>query len=89
MIMGDKMKKKIFAIFLCFSVIFCVGIGVAYYNTKSFGFEDDVKIVERDDEKIKILDFNIYYDDIDSAFNKARKFVPEEQLVCLYNVYHI
>ena len=89
MITGDKMKKKVFAIFFCFSIVFCVGIGVAYYNTKSFGFDDNVKIVQRDDEKIKILDFDIYYEDIDFAFDKAKRIMPDEQILCRYNVYHI
>lgn len=63
------MKGKITAIFLCFSILFAAGISVAYYNTKTIGFDEDASVVERDDEKITVFDFDIYYNDIDKFFN--------------------
>lgn len=65
------------ALLLCFAVVFCVGVGVAYYNTRSFGFADGVKIISADKEKFSILDFDIYYQDIDAALEKARKNLPQ------------
>lgn len=81
------MKGKIFLIALCSVVLLTVGTTVAYYNTKSFGFDEDVKIFNRDDEKISIMDYNIYYDDIDSVYNKLKVIVPDKiQTLTQYNV---
>lgn len=71
------MKGKIIALIMSFSLIFCVGIGVAYYNTRSFGFSDDTKIITRDSEKITVLDYDIYYNDIDNFIEKAKEILPE------------
>lgn len=81
------MKGKIFAIVLCSVVVLSVGTCVAYYNTKSLGFDEDVKIFSRDDEKISIMDYNIYYDDIDSLYNKIKSVIPEKpQTLTQHNV---
>lgn len=81
------MKGKIFLIALCSLVVFCAGTAVAYYNTKSLGFDDDVKIISRDDEKISIMDYNIYYDDINSVYEKLRQVIPEKsQTMAQYDV---
>lgn len=81
------MKGKIFLIALCSVVLLTVGITVAYYNTKSFGFDEDVKIIHRDDEKISIMDYVIYYDDIDKVYSKLKTVVPDKiQTLTQYNV---
>lgn len=72
------MKGKISALFLCFSIIFVIGIGVAYYNTRAYGFDENTKIITKDDEKISIFDYEIYYEDIDNAVEKAKEIIPKE-----------
>lgn len=71
------MKKKIAAIICCAAVVLCSGLSVAYYNTKSFGFDENTKIASTDDDKITIFDFNIYYNDIDNALKKVQKYMPD------------
>ena len=71
------MKGKIIALILCFAIIFCGGVGVAYYNTKSFGFDEDAKLVSKDNEKFTVLDFDIYYNDINNFIEKAKDFIPD------------
>lgn len=75
------MKKKITAIIMCSLIVFVSGISVAYYNTKSFGFDDNVKIISKDKEKISFMDFNIYYEDIETFFEKTREYMPERTTV--------
>lgn len=76
------MKRKIAAIFVFFGILFCTGVGTAYYNTRSYGFEQDANVIARDDEKITILDFNIYYEDIDEVLEKAKKIMPQKHYTC-------
>lgn len=84
------MKGKIFLIALCSVVLLTVGTTVAYYNTKSLGFDDDVKIIYRDDEKISIMDYNIYYDDIDRIYSKLKAVIPDEtRTLTQHNVAYI
>lgn len=84
------MKGKIFLIALCSVVLLTVGTTVAYYNTKSFGFDDDVEIIYRDDEKITIMDYNIYYDDIDRIYSKLKTVIPDKtQTLTQHNVAYI
>lgn len=84
------MKGKIFLIALCSVVLLTVGTTVAYYNTKSFGFDDDVEIIYKDDEKITIMDYNIYYDDIDRIYSKLKAVIPDKtQTLTQHNVAYI
>lgn len=71
------MKGKMTAIFLCAAVVLLSGTAIAYYNTKSFGFDENAKIISKDDEKLSFLDFDIYYKDVDSFFVNAGKYLPE------------
>lgn len=84
------MKGKIFLIVICSVLVLTAGTTVAYYNTKSFGFDDDAKIFYKDDEKISFMDYNIYYADIDSVYNKLKTVIPENtQTLTQHNVYRI
>lgn len=71
------MKKKIAAIICCAAIVLCSGLSVAYYNTKSFGFDENTKIASADDDKITIFDFDIYYNDVDDALKKVQKYIPD------------
>ncbi|MGN1123472.1 MAG: hypothetical protein ACI4RR_03950 [Eubacterium sp.] len=75
------MKRKIFAIILCATVLFVSGISVAYYNTKTFGFDENAKVFSKDKEKISFLDFEIYYKDVDNFLENAKQYIPDESRV--------
>lgn len=72
-----KQKAKIISLLLCFGIILGVGTAVAYYNTKTLGFDDDTKIFSKDDEKITFFDFEIYYSDINEFLETADQYLPE------------
>lgn len=72
------MKKKITAILCCAVIALGVGMSVAYYNTKSFGFDENAKVLNYDEEKISFLDFNIYYEDISDFIDKVSVIIPEK-----------
>ena len=85
------MKGKLFLIFLSFGIAFCIGISVSYYNTRSYGFEENVTVFASDEEKIKVLDFEIYYKDIDNyiynTLYKTKDFLPKAPItVSCYTV---
>lgn len=71
------MKKKIAAIMCSAVFVLCIGVGTAYYNTKSFGFDENAKVLSYDNEKISIMDFDIYYDDITDIMERIIRIVPE------------
>lgn len=75
------MKGKIFALLLCATIALGAGVSVAYYNTRTFGFDRDAKVVEKFDDRIKILDFDIYYDDANKILEKAIQYVPKTHSV--------
>lgn len=75
------MKGKIFALLLCATIALGAGVSIAYYNTRTFGFDRDAKVVEKFDDKIKILDFDIYYADANKILEKAIQYVPKTHSV--------
>ena len=44
------MKGKIFVLLLCATIALGTGVSVAYYNTRTFGFDKDAKVVEKFDD---------------------------------------
>lgn len=80
--------KKIAAILICAAIVLTGAISVAYYNTKTFGFDENAEIVSKDNEKISFLDYNIYYKDIDYFFSEAAKIFPEKQRLISPSIHH-
>ncbi len=72
------MKGKIFLIFLCAAIAFGAGTSVAYYNTKSLGFDENTELVSSDEEKFTFMDFNFYYEDINNVYKRLKSFFPEK-----------
>lgn len=72
------MKKKIAAIMCSAILVLCAGIGTAYYNTKSFGFDENTKVLSYDKEKFSIMDFDIYYEDISNIMERIMEIIPEK-----------
>jgi len=74
-----KMKKHpVFITLLITVIIVGAGISVAYYNTKSFGFDEDAVLFSKNDESITVLDYKIYYKDLEHVYKESRKYMPEE-----------
>lgn len=77
----DKMKKKtglkLCALFISAALALSAGVAVAYYNTKTIGFDSEAKIFSRDDDKISVLDFDIYYENIEKTMDSISSFLPE------------
>lgn len=70
--------KKAVLIFVCAAVVLVAGTAVAYYNTETFGFDENAEIASRDGEKITFLDYEIYYEDVDRFFKNVREHMPEK-----------
>lgn len=60
-----------------FAILFA-GSSLAYYNTKSFGFDEDAVFFQKNDDGIVFLDQEIKYKDIDNALTAAGKYLPSE-----------
>lgn len=60
-----------------FAIVF-TGSSVAYYNTKSFGFDEDAVFYERNEDGIVFLDKEIKFKDIDMVLDEAGKYMPKE-----------
>lgn len=82
------MKRKLTAIFLCALITLTAGVSVAYYNTESFGFDENAKVISKDNEKITFLDFEIYYKDLDNFVSTAREYLPEKPSVMYLDKQH-
>lgn len=72
------MAKKITALMFCALLVLSGGLSVAYYNTKSFGFDENAKVFSCDEEKFSLMDFEIYYDDISFFIDELSRIVPEK-----------
>lgn len=71
------MNKKVVAILCCCAIALGSGTAVAYYNTKTFGFDENAKVISYDKEKINIMDYSIYYKDIEKISKKISSYLPE------------
>lgn len=72
------MKTKIAAIMLSAMVVLLAGTSIAYYNTKTFAFDEDAKVFSRDEEKISFMDYNFYYKSLDNFIKKVKIVIPAE-----------
>lgn len=71
-----KTKIQIFLIIFLSLTMLIGGTGIAYYNTKRFGFDENAKIISRDNEKFSFMDFDFYYEDIEQYMDKLSEFAP-------------
>ncbi len=71
-------KHPIFlTLFLAF-IILGAGVSVSYYNTKSFGFDEDAVLIKIEDDSVTLLDFQIYFSDVEKIYNETKKYIPKE-----------
>lgn len=71
-------KHPIFITLLITVIIVGAGVSVAYYNTKSFGFDEDAVLFSKNDESITVLDYKIYYSDLKHIYNESSRYLPEK-----------
>lgn len=72
------MKKHPVAFMIMVSVlIVSVGASVAYYNTKSLGFDEDAVIFKQEEDGITLFDYKIYYDDVEHIYNETKEYIPD------------
>lgn len=76
-------KHPVFITMLIALLILGSGVSVAYYNTKSFGFDEDAVLVKVEKDSITFLDFQIYFSDVKEIYNETEKYIPDE--ICTTN----
>ena len=71
------MKKHPVACIIMLSLfIVTIGSSVAYYNTKSLGFDEDAVIYKQEEDGFTLFDFKIRYTDIENIYNETKNYVP-------------
>lgn len=70
------MTKPVRRILFLSSVVFIIGIIIAYYNTASLGY-DNANIISFNKEGIYLFDMSIYYSDIHYFISILKKFIPK------------
>ena len=74
---SENMKKHpVFFTLLLAAVILTAGVFSAYYNTKSFAFDENTVLFSRDNQGITVLDYKIYYDDMETAYSQVERAMP-------------
>lgn len=68
--------KKLMAILLVGTVVFCVGGVVAYYNTSAFGY-DNANLITFKENAVQVLDFEISYQQMRQAAESVEEFLPK------------
>lgn len=69
-------KHPVFFTLLLAAVILTAGVFAAYYNTKSFAFDENTVIFSRDSEGITVMDFKIYYSDLKKIYKEVNGIMP-------------
>lgn len=81
------MKHPVFCITVLCSALLITGTSIAYYNTKTFGFDEDAKIISYDDESVSVMDFTVRRSSVRQVLDEIYSVVPHETFCCEYNVY--
>lgn len=61
------------------TLCFLIGIGVAYYNTSSLGY-DNANIISYNNEELKIFDFNFNYEKVKGKYLEYKSVFPEKPM---------
>ena len=71
--------KKLSAVSIVFAAVLIVVIGasVAYYNTKSFGFDEDTVLFLQEDDGFTFFDYKVYYKDVEELYESTKEYMPE------------
>lgn len=71
-------KHPVFLTLLLGFVIVFAGSSVAYYNTKSYAFDEDAVLFSMDGEGITAFDYKIYYKDVEHFYNTTSPYMPRQ-----------
>lgn len=69
-------------VFLCSTlaaVILTAGVFTAYYNTKTYAFDEEAVLFSADEQGFSVMDFKIYYEDIRGFARSAKRAAPQEE----------
>lgn len=69
-------KHPVFFTFLLAAVILTAGTFTAYYNTKSLAVDGETVLFSRDADGITVMDYKIYYSEIEAALKSAKRYLP-------------
>lgn len=73
------MKKHPIASMLIIAIlIVAAGASVAYYNTKSFGFDEDAVIFQQEEDGFTLFDYKIYYNDVEEIYRRSKDYIPDK-----------
>lgn len=79
------MKHPVFLLSLICSILLTIGVSIAYYNTKTFGFDEDAALLTFSDEGVKVMDYYVDYEKARKIVDKASECIPKETFCCEYN----
>ena len=71
-------KHPVAAIVFIAILIVTAGASVAYYNTKSFGFDEDAVIFLQEDDGFTLFDYKVYYSDVEEFYETSKGYMPDE-----------
>ena len=71
-------KHPIVSIIIVFVLIVSIGSSIAYYNTKSFGFDEDAVIFQQEEDGFTFFDYKIYYSDVEYIYNETKANTPDK-----------
>ena len=71
-------KHPVFLTLLLGAVIVTSGVSVAYYNTRSLAVDENTVLFSRDNEGISVLDFKIYYNDVEKLYEETQPYLPQK-----------
>ncbi len=78
------MKHPVFLLSLICSILLTIGVSIAYYNTKTFGFDEDAALLTFSDEGVKVMDYYVDYEKARKIVDKASEYIPKETFCCEY-----
>ena len=71
--------KKAFSILSISTLIFIIGINIAYYNTASL-MKEKVSLISFSSESVEVYEHDIRYEDIKKASERFKKLFPDENI---------
>ena len=70
-------KHPVVSVLLIAILIVAAGASVAYYNTKSFGFDEDAVLFQQEEDGFTLFDYKVYYKDVEEFYNETKRYMPE------------
>ena len=74
-------KHPLFTSFVLGTIILGIGVSVAYYNTKTFAFDEDAVLFSRDKQGFTVMDYRFDYGNIrkdaKNFYDKTNLYLPK------------